>query len=361
MNASPSWVVEAAALPLAFAQVREDPRLDLEVIQRIGAGARVLMIASGGCTAAYLASSGLIAHLHLVDLNPAQLALTRLKLHLLGGAAFNKLALMGHIPMPIPERRQQLTHALQELDISAGDLGPLDMIVHLGPDHAGRYERVFAELRIALSSVEQELAALLSLRDPHEQTARAAPDTCLGAAIDRALDDVMALPNLIALFGEGATRNRVKPFARHFARRTRCALASFPASENPYFWQMYRGCYPNGEAAPWFTARAALPFPHISWAQVSMIHALKDVHEDFDFVHLSNILDWLSHEEARATLDMAAAALRPGGWALIRQLNSTLDIAGLGPGFSWHGEEAAAMHARDRSFFYQRLHLGRKR
>ena len=46
----------------------------------------------------------------------------------------------------------------------------------------------------------------------------------------------------------------------------------------------------------------------------------------YDFVHLSNILDWLSPEEARATLDVAHAALRPGGWVLIRQLNSTLDI-----------------------------------
>ena len=68
-----SWVCDAAALPLAFAQVREDPWLDLEIVRRIGAGARVLMVASGGCTAAYLASSDLTAHLRLIDLNPAQL------------------------------------------------------------------------------------------------------------------------------------------------------------------------------------------------------------------------------------------------------------------------------------------------
>jgi S-adenosylmethionine-diacylglycerol 3-amino-3-carboxypropyl transferase len=81
----------------------------------------------------------------------------------------------------------------------------------------------------------------------------------------------------------------------------------------------------------------------------------------FDFVHLSNILDWLPPEEARVLLDLAAAALRPGGWVLIRQLNSTVDIRASGGGFTWLSEPAAALHARDRSFFYHALHLGRRR
>src|ERR1041385_3435774 len=108
MNSSlPTWVCEAATLPLAFAQVRQDPQLDLEVVQRIGAGARVMMVGSGGCTAAFLASSKLISHLHVVDLNPAQLALSRLKLHLLQVAdTHERLQIMGHAPMPARERRE---------------------------------------------------------------------------------------------------------------------------------------------------------------------------------------------------------------------------------------------------------------
>ena len=80
----------------------------------------------------------------------------------------------------------------------------------------------------------------------------------------------------------------------------------------------------------------------------------------FDFVHLSNILDWLSPDEARATLDLAWRALRPGGWTLIRQLNSNLDIQALGERFQWQRTPAEALHNRDRSFFYRGLHLGRK-
>jgi len=92
-----------------------------------------------------------------------------------------------------------------------------------------------------------------------------------------------------------------------------------------------------------------------------MTEALTAAPAAFDFVHLSNILDWLVPEKARTTLELAWQALRPGGWTLIRQLNSTLDIPGLGRRFDWLTPEAKGLHARDRSFFYRALHLGRKR
>jgi S-adenosylmethionine-diacylglycerol 3-amino-3-carboxypropyl transferase len=153
----------------------------------------------------------------------------------------------------------------------------------------------------------------------------------------------------------------VEPFAKHFARRTRHAFATLPANVNPYLWQMYRGCYPPNVPAPWFSAAAPDTWPEISWSNTVMTEALAQVREPVDFVHLSNILDWLSPEEAGATLGLAAAALKPGGYVLIRQLNSTLDIPGLGPAFDWQRDQARELHAADRSFFYRDLHLGRKR
>src|SRR5438105_13676449 len=95
------WVEQAARLPLAFAQVREDADLDAWVVGQIGDAVRVIMVASGGCTAALLASVSAVACLHLVDPNPAQLALSRLKLHLLRTAGPDeRLALPGHARMP---------------------------------------------------------------------------------------------------------------------------------------------------------------------------------------------------------------------------------------------------------------------
>ena len=90
----------------------------------------------------------------------------------------------------------------------------------------------------------------------------------------------------------------------------------------------------------------------------TMVEALQKFPAEFDFIHLSNILDWLAPEEARATLDLAWKALRPGGCTFIRQLNSSLEIEKLGGRFEW--QDTTKLHERDRSFFYRKLHLGRK-
>ncbi len=368
----PAWVEKAAVLPIAFAQVREDPLVDRWVVERIGANAHVAMIASGGCTAALLAAMPEVGRLHLVDPNPAQLALARLKLRLLQTAnADERAALLGHAPMN--DRSARLREHLAALDLGADALGPLDTVAALGPDHAGRYERCFAELTRSLADQADALDALLRLRDPVEQARRVESTTPLGRRMDEALDEVLALPNLVRLFGAEATNNPVEPFARHFARRIRHVLATLPAADNPYLWQMLKGCYP-AVRIPWLDTwrqDSDLAVVHdrqdrnlaatTTRANGFMADALQAEPAAFDFVHLSNILDWLTPEKATHTLDVAARALRPGGWTLIRQLNSTLDIPALGPMFEWHVDDAARLHGADRSFFYRGLHLGRKR
>jgi S-adenosylmethionine-diacylglycerol 3-amino-3-carboxypropyl transferase len=90
VNSVDAWLEDGEVLPVAFAQVREDPRLDLEVVERIGSGARILMVASGGETVAALAAFAREARVWAVDPNPAQLALGRLKLRL-GAYVFDRL------------------------------------------------------------------------------------------------------------------------------------------------------------------------------------------------------------------------------------------------------------------------------
>lgn len=358
----PAWVAEAARLPIAFAQVREDPLLDVHVVEKGTPAARILMVASGGCTLALLASRARVARIDVVDPNPAQIALARLKLYLLRNfSSAARLALLGHAPMPAEEREQRLRAALQSIGVTAEALGSPRVWAADGPDNAGRYERVFAQLRKQLEPHTAAMERLLGLRDPVEQARRTDSATALGQALDDAFERAMDLPILIHLFGEGATRNRVEPFAQHFARRTRHLLATRPAADNPYLWQVLAGRYPPGAAAPWLAEPMPERLPDITWNTIAMIEALRRAPAAYDFIHLSNILDWLSPEEARTTLDLAHAALRPGGWTLIRQLNSTLDIASLSNGFAWQTEEARALHAGDRSFFYRALHVGRKR
>ena len=138
-------------------------------------------------------------------------------------------------------------------------------------------------------------------------------------------------------------------------------ITTLPAVENPYLWQMLLGRNPPASAAPWLLAVAPVRMPRIEWSQSPMVEALAGAREDFDVVHLSNILDWLAPEAAARTLELAERALRPGGLTIVRQLNSTLDVPKLAPQLEWLRREASQLHARDRSFFYRALHVGKKR
>ena len=358
---SSGWLDRARNLPLGFAQVREDPAIDETIVNLAGSEVRVLMVASGGCTAALLAASPRVAHLHLVDPNPAQIALARLKLGLLADSDTNaRLRLLGHAEMRAEDRARQIVARLTGLNYSADALGPEDRVAQAGPDGAGRYEHLFAELRRVLCETQPQIEELLKLRNPLEQAKRVASNTPLGMALDLAFREVMALPNLVALFGEGATRNPQMPFADHFALQTRRILGSQPAAENSYLSQMLLGRFANGAEHAWLRAAPPVRFPRITWEVDSMISALSSVDEKFDVVHLSNILDWLSPDSVKKTLDLALAALRPGGWLTIRQLNSTLDIRALGENIAWEPDLSKRMLSEDRSFFYRAIHVGRR-
>ena len=358
----PSWLENAAALPVAFAQVREDALLDQAVVDGLGAEARLIMVASGGCTAALLASMPQVRSLRLVDSNPAQLALTKLKLRLLlEPSAEKRLQLLGHLGMPTDARRQRLKSLFSEIGFPENVLGPISLVARLGPDHIGRYEQVFAALRRALAPSQSELDSLLSLSEVGEQIRAASPESSLGRRLDEALENVMSLSNLVRLFGAEATGNPLVSFSRHFARRIRRALADWPACGNPYLWQMLKGRYPAGCFAPWFACAAPQTLPEIAFTNTSMEQALESAKEPCDFIHLSNILDWLSPKAAARTLQLAAQALKPGGRIFIRQLNSASEVRRAGTMFEWLDEESEALHKKDRSFFYRALHLGRKK
>jgi len=89
-----------------------------------------------------------------------------------------------------------------------------------------------------------------------------------------------------------------------------------------------------------------------------MLEALDSTPEQsVDFLHLSNILDWLSPEEAGETLAAAHRVLKPGGFLIIRQLNSSLEIPSLLPSLKWHMEEGRRLQLSDRSFFYPEILL----
>jgi S-adenosylmethionine-diacylglycerol 3-amino-3-carboxypropyl transferase len=172
----------------------------------------------------------------------------------------------------------------------------------------------------------------------------------------------MALPNLVALFGEEATQNAVKPFSEHFSQQTLMILkhANLPASKNPYVHQMLLGAFKQNIYYPWITQDAPNNLPEIRYSHSSMLEILQNSSECYQFIHLSNILDWLNKKQASDLLQSAYSRLTKGGCLFIRQLNSHLNIPQLCEYLEWDDGYAGKLLSEDRSFFYPKLHVGVK-
>jgi S-adenosylmethionine-diacylglycerol 3-amino-3-carboxypropyl transferase len=356
-TAADAWAITASSLPLAFSQVREDPRLDLEVARRLPADARVMMIASGGETAVCLARLPL-AELILVDVNPAQLALSRCRFHLAENfAPSHSMSLLGHLPMESDARLQRWAAIFSELGLPGNILAEPSQLAELGADHCGRYEATFRELRRLLTPCHEEVTRFLQTSDPETASRIIAPGTVTGNALEAAFAQALRLENLVALFGEEATRNPRQPFHTHFINQLRDITSRQAPSENPWIWQLLAGKFPPSTPVDWLQGRSNI-LARPTYQHASMLDALcSTTAASLDFIQLSNILDWLSPEAASDTLAAAHRALRQGGFIIIRQLNSSLHIPSLCPALTWHLVEGRRLQLADRSFFYPKILL----
>lgn len=312
--------------------------LDLALLEKLEGQRRVVMIASGGCTAASLVASGLVSRLCLVDLNPAQIGLTRLKLLLLRQADVGqRMALLGHAKAAAAQRLKEGLNWMRSLELPEEMFGDPAVWSERGLDYCGRYEVVFAELQRQLDGGPLNRENL-----------------------EEALRDVMSQENLAALFGPAATSNRRREFWQHFLEQTETALALDPTMEGPFLSQMLKGRF-QGALHHWLPLEPPSSWPEVEFQLEPMSEALFQMEDNScDYLHLSNILDWLPEDDARWTLSRAAAVLRPGGLVAVRQLNSTLPVRELGRELEWQDELSSQLLASDRSFFYRELHVGMK-
>lgn len=349
------WISKARNLPLAFAQVREDALLDDAIVNRLGENISVLMIGSGGCTAALIATNPRIRKIRIADINYSQIALCQLKIKLLENCdTKERLQILGHSSLTSEKRYTIISKYLKALGYSDEVFGPIDLLGQHGPDHLGRYEFLFSALRNHLGD---NLLLLRKFVDQGQPLDKSSFDV-----MKDSFREVMAMPHLIALFGEEATQNAVLPFSDHFFKQTQEILRNkeLDISRNPYFYQMMFGEFPDGHVYPWMEQISPNQLPELTYFHGSMIEALEMYEETYQFIHLSNILDWLNEEQASKVLSLVGNRLAKGGIVFIRQLNSNLSIPGLSVDLSWDSSFAGNLLKRDRSFFYPKLHVGIK-
>lgn len=361
VNQLPDWVDQSLDLPLRFAQVREDPSLDTWVVEQLPKDASLLIVGSGGCTLAVLASMPNVGSIHVVDPNPAQLALCRVKLALLRCQdPDDRLKFLGHSDLSIEAREHQLHRICEETRDPVSSFGPTDHILEVGLDYAGRYESVFRQISKSVATFPDSVLDLLRLESSNAQARWLQTHPDFVARLLKSFDQVMCLENLVALFGETATQNPVMPFSTHFFQRTVHALHCFSASTNHYLWQVLASLATGKPIAQWLSLPRQEVAASIHFETKTTQDYLAQVDVQFDYIHLSNVLDWLTVDEARALLELTWNQLKPKGYTLIRQLNSDLPIRALGEYFTWLDEESDKLHREDLSYFYHGVHCGRR-
>lgn len=345
---------------LAFAQVREDPRVEREVVRRVaeraGRPARVLMIASGGCTALALLALDEVDRIVAVDASAAQLRLIELRREAMRALPLDaQLRLLGAAPAEAAERRalyEALRPSLPAAARAHFDARPRD--VEAGLLHAGRFEALFRELAAALAA-----AGLDPLRDPAGAVASPRWREVFERVFERGA--------LARRFGPAAVDYSMdREFGEHFADVVAGALARFAPGESYFLHQVLEGRYPErGALPPCLTDGVQRAARARGLDRLALVHARFDEAldalppEPFELVQISNISDWMPVGALRALLARVRDRLAPGGAVLGRRLNGDHVLADV---FAAELEVdrpfSAALLAADRSFFYREVVVG---
>ena len=318
--------------PIQFAVVREDARIERALVER-HRPERIMLIASGGCTALTLRALYPELNLTLVDPNQAQLALVDRKLDALAG--------------PVDEARWAR--------FNVGHDDPA------GLSQSGNFESLFRGLRGFVESMVAPADEIAQLFEPTADRAAIAQRAFASRYWPAAFEMFFCDALLEAMFGPDATQHAPRgSYPDYFRRIFERGLLRDDAPQNPFLHHVFLGQYlPDPACLPFFLTA---PGPKNGLdSRLGLMQTVDDFHR-FHLVSLSNILDWMAPTEVKALIEKLSADLQPGAVVVYRQLNNDRDLTALfGPDFSFDERLSARLHADDRSVFYSSLHIGTKR
>lgn len=353
-------VISSPPSEITFSQVREDVEAEREVLRRVAAlqqrPLRVLVVASGGCSALALLADPRVATLDAVDPNPAQLQLTRLRAQAVQALSVSEqLTMLGGVDGATPHGRLALYRRMRD-GLPDGTRAFWDARtdqIAFGLNRVGRFEQVFREL-----AAEFTVYGL----DPVERPAEALIHRSWPAIFDR----TFRLERLVEAFGRSAVQYSSRiPFAEHFSQAFADALQRYEPSQNYFLYQIFRDAYPPGpsgrpaylqpEAQAGLAVRAQAGLSLYEGSLRDLLGPLTAAGA-YDLIQISNITDWMSRETMRQLLAEIAAALAPGGSVIARRLNGDYDLAEeLAQHLVVDRRLSARLLAADRSFIYREL------
>ncbi len=323
---------------LFFAQVREDPLLELEAFARHLDGPLVV-VSSGGCTALSLVAAG-ASQVVAVDVNRTQNHVVELKAAAAAAAPERAIAFLGGTPATAAERLtlyRIYREALSEDAVRYWDRH--SRAVERGVLNAGVTEMLLRAIAGAVRRgvhPRRRIERFLRCTTLDQQRRFYAQewDSVRWRALIHLMANRMVLKK--AYDPEFFRRVQNPSFARHFLRTIETALTRSPIRDNYFFHQMFFGYYRTrlgGGTPPYLAAE--------NWA------AMADVTRRLTLVDgsisrylrgcpsgsiagfsISNICEWLSAAEIEELFGEIVRAARPGARLCFRNFLGYTDIPG---------------------------------
>lgn len=355
---------DASEDALHFAQVREDPELEIRALA-VGAGETAVVVGSGGCTALSLLAAG-AGRVVAVDVNPAQNHLLELKLAAVTGLSRARaVRFLGGWDMPAAVRLRAYRRLRPRLSPAAREYWDArSSAVGRGVLEAGtteRYLRVAAALLRWLVHPARRIRRLLACATLDEQRAFFAREWN-----NRRWRALFALVG-----GKAALRRVYRPdffrharqarFAEHFRERLEHTLTRIPVGRNYFLHQLLTGRYPADPAAlpPYLADAHALRgaaerLRIVDGGYTSFLATLTDA--SVDAFALSNICEWMPIPAIDALFAEIRRTARPGARLVLRNFVGWTEVPEPWRAIIVEDRTAgAALMAADRALFQRRI------
>ncbi len=314
---------------LFFAQVREDPRVEIAALAP-RATERMVVVTSGGCTALSLLAAG-AGEVHAVDLNRTQNHVAELKF--VAVRRLERLAAIGFLGgLPSPRRDRIAVYATLRGELTPGARSYWDRrrsAIGRGVINVGVSERFISLVGLLVRRVVQTprgVERLLACRTLDEQRTLFAREwdtrrwRLLFAmllnrwAMSRAYD-----PTFFAHVGRA-------DFAEHFRRLAEHALTEVPVADNYFLHQMLTGCYPVDQphGVPPYLSEAGARAVAASRRQLYLVDGsisayLRAVPDrSVHGIALSNVAEWMTPPEVHTLFAEVERVAAPGARVVFR-------------------------------------------
>ncbi len=314
-----------------FAVVREDPLIEVDILRPLNPK-KILLIASGGCTAFSLQSIFPKLELTLLDPNPYQIDLIKNKMV--------KLLLFS---------RSETKHLFNVEDARQD-----------GFNECGNFESLFRGFRNFIYDLvipEAQLRKIFYTRTgKNEVTEIMFNNKFWNVAFDIFFCDSF----LSTMFGPEAVQHAPPgSYPQYFKKMMEKELGKDSAYDNYFLHHILLGHYINQKRClPIYLNR---PPENFNFKFVNgVLEAIDDL-ESYDFINLSNIFDWMPKNDIQSIAERLSKSMKPGAVLLFRQLNSATDYqVFFKDNFKFDNSKGEELLGKDQSFFYSKINIGKK-